>query len=194
MSRKNEVEALLFSSGRAMEINDIARICRADADEIKKSLEELRKEYDDNQKPLLLVQDGTKWKLTVRESYSHIAEKVVSEVELSKTLIETLAIIAWKAPILQSGVIKMRTNKAYDHIKALEDSGFISKKKHGRSFMLNLGQKFYDYFDLKGKDAILKTLGSGIQEAKKAQPETKSDDIEDTKAAVAKLFEAMNNK
>jgi chromosome segregation and condensation protein ScpB len=55
---------------------------------------------------------------------------------------------------LQSDVIKTRTNKAYDHIKELVDSGFLIKQKHGRSYMLKLSKKFFDYFDLKDKENI----------------------------------------
>jgi len=192
MTKKNEVEALLFSSGRAIEIEDIARICRSDTDEIKKSLDELKKYYDTNKKPLLLVQDGTAWRLTVREAYSHIVEKVVAEAELTKTLMETLAVIAWKAPMLQSELIKVRTNKAYEHVAELLESGFLSKKRHGRSYMLNLSPKFFDYFDLKGKEDLLKKMKQSTPKPGGGTQETTS--IDETKAAVAKLFEAMITK
>ena len=190
MSNKNEVEALLFSSARAMSLDEIARICRADAKEVEKSLNELREEYEQNKRPLLLIQDGTKWRLTVREGYSHIVDKVVTQAELTKTLIETLAVIAWKAPVLQSDVIKVRTNKAYEHIAELVESGFISKKRHGRSYMLGLAQKFYDYFDLRGKEEFLKKLKP--QQPGQAAKATDLGNIEETKVAIAKLFEAVS--
>jgi len=36
----------------------------------------------------------------------------------------------------------------------LEKAGFIIKEKHGRSYLLKLSQKFFDYFDIKNEDEI----------------------------------------
>ena len=67
--------------------------------------------------------------------------KIVSETELPKTILETLAVIAWRAPVLQSEVVNLRHNKAYDHISELGDLGFIRKEPQGRSYMINLTEK-----------------------------------------------------
>ena len=45
-------------------------------------------------------------------------------------------------------MIHIRTNKAYDHLKELEQLGFISRKKHGRTNLIKLSEKFFKYFDL----------------------------------------------
>jgi DNA-binding MarR family transcriptional regulator len=83
-------------------------------------------------------------------------QKLLPETELSKTILETLAVIAWKHPVLQADVIKIRTNKAYDHIKELEELGFITKEKKGRSYLLKVSTKFREYFELPGHDDIKK--------------------------------------
>jgi DNA-binding PadR family transcriptional regulator len=75
-------------------------------------------------------------------------EIIVTETELSKTIMETLAVIAFKYPIKQSDLIKIRTNKAYDHLKELEGLGYISRQKHGRTNLIKLTDKFFEYFDL----------------------------------------------
>lgn len=61
---------------------------------------------------------------------------------------ETLAVIAFKYPILQSDLIKIRTNKAYDHLVELEKSGYITRQKHSRTNLIKLTEKFFKYFDL----------------------------------------------
>ena len=63
-------------------------------------------------------------------------------------MLETLAVIAFKYPILQSDLIKLRTNKSYDHLVELEKSGYISRQKHGRTNLIKLTEKFFKYFDL----------------------------------------------
>ncbi len=151
---KKQAEAVLFAAGNKIEVDEIARLCRADVNSLKKSLKKLKKEYDEKDSSLMVSEEGNFWKFTVRETYMDLVQQINPHTELSKTTIETLAVIAWKAPILQSDVIKARTNKAYDHIKELVDSGFLIKQRHGRSYMLKLSQKFFEYFDLKNKEDI----------------------------------------
>jgi len=151
---KKQAEAVLFASGNKIEIGEIARLCKIDIKSLNKALSELKKDYDEKGSSLRVSGEGTFWKLTVREEYMGLVQQINPHTELSKTTIETLAVIAWKAPILQSDVIKTRTSKAYDHIKELVDSGFLIKQRHGRSYMLKLSQKFFEYFDLKDKKDI----------------------------------------
>jgi len=62
-------------------------------------------------------------------------------------------VIAWKYPIVQSDLIKIRHNKAYDHIKMLSEREFIAKEKSGRTYKIKLTPKFFEYFDLPSNDA-----------------------------------------
>lgn len=172
----NKVEAVLFSSGRKISLDEIKKTCRLrNEDEIRKIIDELKERYNKNTS-LMIVEEGDSWKMTVREAYLSYIKKIVTETELTKSVMETLAVIAWKNPAYQSDVIKIRTNKAYDHIKELEDSGFIETSKHGRTKLLKLTKKFYDYFDLEGDKDIKKVFGD-VKHPK--MPQTKVIDYEE---------------
>ncbi|MFH0868203.1 MAG: SMC-Scp complex subunit ScpB [Candidatus Woesearchaeota archaeon] len=145
---KNKVESLLFSSGRKMTIEELSRLCHANPEELKSALAELKLEYNDRGSSVMLVDEGDSWKLSVREQYLPLVQKIITETELSKTIMETLAVIAFKYPIKQSELIKIRTNKAYDHLNELEEMGYISRIKHGRTKLIKLTQKFFEYFNL----------------------------------------------
>jgi len=173
LEARRKIEALLFSSGRKMTAAELAKISKESEATVKKEIELLRQEYDSANSPMMIVQEGDSYKMTIRERYLSYVKKIVPKTDMNKTIIETLAIIAWKAPILQSDVIKIRTNKGYDHIDQLEEAGFISKKKHGRSYMINLTQKFYDYFDLLG-DSELKKAFKRIDGIAKKSPKSES--------------------
>lgn len=172
---KKQAEAVLFAAGNRIEIGEIARLCKADINSLKKALKELKKDYDEKDSSLMVYEEGNFWKLTVREAYMNLVQQINPHTELDKTTIETLAVIAWKAPILQSDVIKTRTNKAYDHIKELVDSGFLVKQKHGRSYMLKLSNRFFEYFDLKDRKDIKERFKDfadiNEEELKKAEEE-----------------------
>jgi len=147
-SVKSKVEAILFSTGQRINLDEISRLSRSRKEDVLIALQELQKEYDDKQSSLMLADDGEFWKFAVRDHFIPMVRKIVTETELTKTVLETLAVIAFKYPVLQSDLIKLRTNKAYDHLVELEKSGYISRQKHGRTNLIKLTEKFFRYFDL----------------------------------------------
>jgi segregation and condensation protein B len=171
---KNQVESLLFSAGKRLTVEELAGLCKEEnLDAVRAALEILRKELDEKQSSLMLVEEGNGWKLTVREKYIQVVKKVVKTPELPKSLLETLAVVAYKAPVLQSQVIKIRTNKAYRHLDELEEMGYLTREKKGRSKLIKLTQKFFDYFDvppekLKEKFKNVAALEQAIEEKESA--------------------------
>jgi segregation and condensation protein B len=147
---RKKIEAVLFSSGKKVHIDDLRRMVKEkDRGKLVACLIELKKKYnDDLDNSLMVLQDGDLWKLTIKDQYIDVAKEIGVETEMPKTLMETLAVIAYKYPILQSDLIKIRTNKAYDHLKELEEIGYIQRERHGRTKTIKLTQKFFDYFDL----------------------------------------------
>ena len=159
-----EVEALLFASGKPIDIEFLQNLIGAKNKEIViEALNKLKEKHNENDSSLMIIDEGKNWKITVREKYLPLVRKIIADTELSKTVMETLAIVAWKSPVLQSDVITIRTNKAYDHIGELLETGFITKEKHGRSFILKVTNKFFDYFDVEGTKGI-KEMFSKIKE------------------------------
>lgn len=146
-----KLEALLFASGSAMEVAKLTDIVGEKYKRnVIKALEKIRESYDKRKSPVMVVELDGLWKLTVREEFLPLVRRIVSDMELPKSVLETLAVIAWKTPLMQSQLIKVRTNKAYEHIDLLERLGFINKTKAGRSYRLALAEKFYEYFDVQG--------------------------------------------
>ena len=168
---KNKVEAVLFSAGKKVNIDYIAKLVRSNKDEVIKALQELKTDYSSKNSSLSVIDEGEFWKLNVRENYSPIVRKIVPDAELTRTMIETLAVIAWKAPVLQSEVIRIRTNKAYDHIAEIEKAGMVSKEKHGRTQIIKLTQRFYDYFDVHNEEEIKNKFKGFKEQAEKEAPQ-----------------------
>lgn len=182
MSLKNKVESLLFSSGRRMHAEEIAKLCQAGIDDVKEVLKELKAHYNERESSLMIADEGDFWKITVKEQFLPLVRKIVTKTELDKGTLETLAVIAFKYPVLQADVIKVRTNKAYDHMKVLEEYGYITRQKHGRTRLIKLTQKFFEYFDLpedklkeafKDFEGIAKAIEEKEDEIAKAKEEQK---------------------
>ena len=145
---KLKVEAILFITGRFMLPEEILPYCHNSLEEIKTALETLKQHYSQNQTTLEIFNEAGKWKLGLKRSYNYLTSNLISEAELDHPTQETLAVIAYKQPMTQSEVIKVRGNKAYDHIQKLKEYEFIISEKFGRTRLLKLTQKFYDYFDI----------------------------------------------
>ncbi len=155
---RNKVYAVLFSSGRAVDSEELATLVHAQEPAVREAVRELKKKLEEDKSPLFLTEEknGNAWKLMVRDRYVDVVRNVTPHTELEIPLLATLALIAWKQPILQSEVIKRRSTVAYEHIAKLEELGFISKEKKGRSFLLKPTGKFFDYFDLPSQEAVKK--------------------------------------
>lgn len=183
---KKQLEAALFAAGRKMPVEELARLCRTTPSVAMQHLQQLKGDYEAKDSSLQLIDESDGWKLTVREQFSPVVQKIVPETELTKSVIETLAVIAWKAPVLQSGVIKIRTNKAYDHIAALEKSGFIARERKGRSHLIKLTERFFRYFDVKTPEEV-KAKFEGMAESQMrlepaAEPEKQPESGKDAPA------------
>ena len=202
-SVKSKAEAVLFSTGHRISLDEISRLCRSRKEEVLASLQELRNEYDEKQSSLMLFEEGDFWKFTVRDHFIPMVRKIVTETELTKSVLETLAVIAFKYPILQSDLIKLRTNKSYDHLAELEKSGYISRQKHGRTNLIKLTEKFFKYFDLteeklrgqfKDFDSIAKAIKEKEEEVEKIKEEQhrKAEDLKKEDEKIKKEIESLD--
>lgn len=179
------VEAILFAAARKLELEEIAKLCKRPEGDVLEVLKRLQAELKEENSPTMLVQEGSAWKLTVHEKYIPVIKRVVTKTELPKSILETLAVVAYKAPVLQSKVIKIRTNKAYDHLNFLENSGFITREKSGRTKLIKLAPKFFEYFDVDPQK--LKQKWRNPQEVEKAieAKEKEIEQIEEKRRKVA---------
>ncbi|MBI4017250.1 MAG: SMC-Scp complex subunit ScpB [Candidatus Aenigmarchaeota archaeon] len=146
---KGRLESLLFASGKKLSTEQLSKLSKEkDLEIIRNTLREVAKELGEKKSSIMLVEENDEWRLTVREQYLPYVRKIVTKTELPKGHLETLAVAAYKAPALQSEIIKIRTNKGYKHLDELEKLGYISREKKGRSKLIRLTQKFFNYFDV----------------------------------------------
>lgn len=178
MELKNQIEAILFAAGKKVTYEELSKLCNVQISEIKNALQEMKTEYEQKNSSLLLTEESDGWKLTVREKYLPIVQKMLPETELPKSILETLAVIAWRHPALQSEIIKIRTNKAYEHIKELEERGFITKEKKGRSYLIKVTSKFHEYFEIPNKEKLKEIFKSIKDTEELQQPQQKLGQLE----------------
>ena len=143
------LKAILFVSGRFLNMKELISLSDLNPIIIRELLEKLKEKYEEIDSAIQIIEKNEAWKMDVKQEFSFIINKLATgSSEFSKAEQETLAIVAFKQPIKQSVIIKIRGNKAYDHIKKFTDLGMIRKKKMGHTYELNLKDEFYDYFNV----------------------------------------------
>jgi len=146
-----KVEAVLFIAGRFLSVQELVSLTDVNPILLKKILEDLSDKYKNS--GLELVNKENLWKMDVSQDYTYLVNKLATgSSEFTKAEQETLAIIAYKQPMKQSVLVKIRGNKAYDHIKKFVELGLVVKKRMGHTSELSLHESFYDYFNQSGED------------------------------------------
>lgn len=149
-----QVEAILFASGKGVSVEQLQEYCDSAPKKIAIALQQLQEHHDKAQTSLVVSEYQGKWKLTVRAAFTPYIQKIVSETEFAPGLLKTLAVIAYKSPVLQADIVSMRGQISYEHIKQLVKEKFITKEEEGRSYILRITNKFYSYFDVEGDQDI----------------------------------------
>jgi len=148
-----KLEAVFFVSARFLNMQELISLTDINPIILQELIEKLQEKYDKQDSAIEVIEKNKMWKMDVRPQYYNIINKLAGgKSEFTKAEQETLGIIAFKQPIKQSVIIKIRGNKAYDHIQKFVDVGLIKKKKIGHTHELSLSDDFYDYFTFQGEN------------------------------------------
>jgi len=148
---EEKVEAALFVSGKYLNLQDLIMLTDVNPIMLREILKRLEKKYSHG--AIILINKSQSWKMDVAPKYYYLINKLATgKAEFTKAEQETLAVIAYKQPIKQSVVIKIRGNKAYDHIKKFIEINLLQAKPFGHTKELNLSEEFYEYFNVQGRE------------------------------------------
>ena len=142
---KKVVEAALFMSGKPVPFAEVVKLASGMGG-VREALTQLMQEYEERETSLHIVETAAGFQMKLRPEYHQKMTHYAASLEFSKSVLKTLAFIAYKQPIEQAKLIKYRTNKAYDDIKLLLEEGFISKEPKGRTYILRTTKRFLSYF------------------------------------------------
>lgn len=149
---RKKAEAALFIAGRHLSLQELVSLTDINPILLRKILDDLKDRYKDS--AIEIIERDGKWKMDVSQEFFGMVNRLAGgSSEFTRAEQESLAIIAYKQPMKQSVLIKIRGNKAYEHVKKFTEMGLVRKKRTGHTSELTLSDEFYDYFQLeKGKD------------------------------------------
>lgn len=157
---KEKIEALLFVSGKPIEIKDIAEKLEIPDKKVLEYVKELQNYYSGDCGIHLLV-FNKKVQFSSNPAYSNFIESVlnpIKERELSKTMMEVAAIIAYKQPITKSEIEEIRGVNSDYAIGILSGNSIIEvvgrKDAVGKPLLFGTTDEFLKRFQISSIDDL----------------------------------------
>ena len=151
------LESLLFVSSSPLPMDRLRQaIPEADPKVIRQTLEDLEREYEFRGGGFSLHHVAGGYQLRTRPEYAQWIKRLhqTQPVRLSKAALETLAIIAYRQPVLRSDIEYIRGVDSGGVVKMLLEKQLIrvlgrDKEKAGRPMVYSTTKRFLEVFDLK---------------------------------------------
>ncbi|MFV0519337.1 MAG: SMC-Scp complex subunit ScpB [Lachnospirales bacterium] len=155
------IEAILFAKGEAVSLSDISKGIEKDEKTTLDMCRELQKYYIDNNRGISLIEVEGKFQLCSNSEYFENIRKVVEipkKHELTDTLLETLAIIAYKQPVTKIQIEEIRGVSASFAVNKLMEYGLVCEKGRldlvGRPMLFGTTEDFLKFYGIKDLDSL----------------------------------------
>ncbi len=165
------IESLIFSSPEAITISDIADALQKFSGEkytkdlLDVYLEDIKKKYSEDEGHFMeLIQISGGYQFMTKVEYSNLIQahlKNVHKKKLSKSAMETLAVIAYKQPVTKPEIERIRGVGCDYQLQKLLEKEYVAiagrAETVGKPILYSTSEKFMDHFGL-GSIADLPTL------------------------------------
>ncbi|RPF55727.1 SMC-Scp complex subunit ScpB [Aquisalibacillus elongatus] len=170
---KGVLEGLLFVSGdEGLSVKQIKDVLSIDEDTVHVLLDELRFDYEHNQRGLSILELKGVFYLTTKPEHALYYEKMIETTvssRLSQAALETLAIIAYRQPITKVEVEDIRGVKSDGPVQTLVSRFLIEecgrKETSGRPILYQTTKEFLTFFGLTSLDELPPLPEEGFNEA-----------------------------
>ncbi|KPL12304.1 hypothetical protein AMJ85_01245 [candidate division BRC1 bacterium SM23_51] len=151
------LECLLFATTESLSLRRIREVVHPiDVKDLRALLVELQNEYDSRGSGLQIVEVAGGYQMATRPRYVRWLvpfRKRKRRVGLSVAMLETLAIVAYKQPIIRAEVDAIRGVDSSAVLHALQEVGLVEvvgqKQVPGRPYLYGTTKTFLKHFGLK---------------------------------------------
>jgi segregation and condensation protein B len=142
------VEAVLFASGKPLSVKEIgAALAVGDFRPVQQAVKTLERTYGNRQSALEVRRVGDRYALQLQESFVPAVHSV-TPVEMAPRTVKALTLIAYHQPILQSVLVRMIGDVAYEEVQHLRGIGLVRTEPKGSTLELTTTRRFAEYFGI----------------------------------------------
>jgi segregation and condensation protein B len=143
-----QVEALLFASGKPLSVKELTTaLGRDDYRPVQQAVRTLEQTYAHRQSALEVRRVGDRYALQLSEKYVPTVH-AVTPVEMAPRTLRALTLIAYHQPILQSHLVRMIGDIAYEEVQQLRGIGLVHTETKGSTLELTTTRRFAEYFGI----------------------------------------------
>jgi len=149
------VEAVLFASDEPLSAARLANIVETDTKQVREQIGNLNEKYRANNNAFRIEQIAGGFQMLTLSPYNHWLKKLLrvrSDNKLSAAALETLAIIAYKQPVIRADIEVIRGVAAGEVIRSLAYKGMVRivgrAEVLGRPMLYGTTKKFLEVFGL----------------------------------------------
>ncbi len=149
------IEAVLFATDEPLPESKLAGIVEATAKQVRDCVENLNAKYEANHNAFRIEQIAGGYQMLTQPIYNSWLKKMVkvrSDSKLSPAAMETLAIIAYKQPIIRADIEAIRGVAVGEVIRSLMYKGLVKIAGRaeilGRPMLYGTTKKFLEVFGL----------------------------------------------
>ncbi len=161
MNHKYAIEAILFAVGSPVELKQIAATIELSEVETQQLIIQLKEEYIKKKRGFNIIESENKYQICTNSVYYDTIKKIYEKPqknELTPTMMETLAIIAYKQPITKSEIDEIRGVSSISPVNRLIEFGLVEEKGRleqiGRPIILGTTDEFLRYFGITSMDEL----------------------------------------
>lgn len=148
-SLSHTIEAILYLKAKPLTIAQIAEYASCDKDAAEEGLIQLMGDYAHREGALEIAETESGYSLQLRQPFKPLLDELIP-LDIGLGALRTLAAIAMRGPISQTDLVELRGSGAYGHVHDLVDQGLVRRRRQsdGRSFWLQVTEKFYQRFEI----------------------------------------------
>ena len=149
------VEAVLFASDESLTAERLADIVGTTVKQLRQHIKNLNDKYEENNNAFRVEQIAGGYQMLTLSSYNHWLKKLLrarSDSKLSPAALETLAIIAYKQPVIRADIEAIRGVAVGEITRSLMYKGLVRivgrAEVLGRPMLYGTTKKFLEVFGL----------------------------------------------
>lgn len=155
------IEAVLFTMGKAVELEKLALAIGQDQETARQAVERLKERYEKDKRGMEIVQLEDSYQMCTRTGFYENLIRVAAAPKkqvLTEVMLETLSIIAYKQPVTKLEIEKIRGVKSDHAVNKLVEYGLVEETGRldapGRPLLFGTTEEFLRRFSVHSLDEL----------------------------------------
>ena len=158
---ESALEAVLFASGEAATLSSLADTVKQDENAVKSAINRLISRHYSDKNGVMIINFNDSYQMCTNPAFYEYVNTFFCnppKTRLTQTILETLAIIAYKQPVTKGQIEEIRGVDAHHAVNRLVENGLVCEKGRldapGKPILFGTTDEFLKYFGLNTVGAL----------------------------------------